>query len=87
MAQRLNANIIALITFLAALAFGLWRLSLAGWDPVGLAQVGTQYSQGDSEGTQGYDGQFAYYIALSPDPEDVAPKLDVPGYRYQRILE
>jgi len=86
MAPRLNARIVALITFLAALAFGLWRLSLAGWDPVGLAQVGTQYSQGDSEGTQGYDGQFAYYIALSPVPEDVAPKLDVPGYRYQRIL-
>src|SRR5690349_9834132 len=32
----------------------------------------------------GYDGQFAYYIAR--DPSHAAPCIDVPAYRYQRIL-
>ncbi len=34
--------------------------------------------------TNGYDGQYAYYIAR--DPLKAAPCLDVPAYRYQRIL-
>lgn len=33
---------------------------------------------------EGYDGQFTYYIAR--DPANAAPCLDVPAYRYQRIL-
>jgi len=33
---------------------------------------------------EGYDGQFAYYIAR--DPLHAADCLDVPAYRYQRIL-
>ncbi len=33
---------------------------------------------------QGYDGQFNYYIAR--DPDNAAPCIDVPAYRYQRIL-
>jgi hypothetical protein len=33
---------------------------------------------------EGYDGQFAYYIAR--DPSDAPDCLDVPAYRYQRIL-
>ncbi len=32
----------------------------------------------------GYDGQFSYYIAR--DPMNAAPCIDVPAYRYQRIL-
>lgn len=36
------------------------------------------------EGTEGYDGQFAYYIAR--DPLHSADCIDVPAYRYQRIL-
>jgi hypothetical protein len=32
----------------------------------------------------GYDGQFAYYIAR--DPANAAPCIDAPAYRYQRIL-
>ncbi|MBI4498854.1 MAG: hypothetical protein HY689_13260 [Chloroflexi bacterium] len=35
-------------------------------------------------GTCGYDGQFAYAIAM--DPAGAAPFMDVPAYRYQRIL-
>lgn len=33
-----------------------------------------------------YDGQFVYYIAQTPAPREVAERLDVPAYRYQRIL-
>lgn len=33
---------------------------------------------------EGYDGQFNYYIAR--DPAHAAPCIDVPAYRYQRIL-
>jgi hypothetical protein len=39
--------------------------------------TGTDYSEG-------YDGQFAYYIAR--DPLDAPDCLDVPAYRMQRIL-
>ncbi|MEP7284135.1 MAG: hypothetical protein ABI947_00040 [Chloroflexota bacterium] len=35
-------------------------------------------------GKPGYDGQFTYAIAL--DPANAAQYLDVPAYRYQRIL-
>ncbi len=58
----------------------------AGGDPLALARLGTRYSQSDPGGTEGYDGQFIYYIALDPNPQTVAPFLDVPAYRYQRIL-
>ncbi len=86
MASRLNVRIVVLIALLVSLGFGLYRLWQADWDPVGLAQLGTRFSEGDPEGTEGYDGQFAYYIAVSPDPDDVSQHLDVPAYRYQRIL-
>ena len=45
---------------------------------------GTLYRDGDQSGTIGYDGQFAYYIALNP--AGAASRLDYPAYRYQRIL-
>jgi hypothetical protein len=70
----------------AAAAYAAWRLATAGWDPVGAFEVGTRYTQGDPEGTPGYDGQFTLFIALDPAPQRVAPTLDVPAYRYQRIL-
>ena len=41
---------------------------------------------GDPIAPEPYDGQFVYYIAVQPDPGKVAPFLDVPAYRYQRIL-
>jgi hypothetical protein len=53
-------------------------------DPLAFAVLGTRFSQGDPQGSEGYDGQFAYQIALRP--LDAAPYLDVPAYRYQRIL-
>jgi hypothetical protein len=56
----------------------------AGGDMLALATLGTRFSEGNPQGSEGYDGQFAYYIAR--DPLGAQPHLDVPAYRYQRIL-
>jgi hypothetical protein len=61
-------------------------VALNGGDPLALARIGTRFSQGDPQGSEGYDGQFIYFIAVNPDPQQVAQYLDVPAYRYQRIL-
>jgi hypothetical protein len=53
-------------------------------DPLSLVMLGTRFSEGDPAGTEGYDGQFAYYIAR--DPLDGCSQCDVPAYRSQRIL-
>ena len=55
-----------------------------GGDPLVLATLGTRFSAGDPNGTEGYDGQFAYYIAR--DPLNGWRQCDVPAYRYQRIF-
>ena len=69
-----------------ALALAYVGLTLLRYDDDSLmfALVGTRYSQADPHGTQGYDGQFAYYIAR--DPIGGWRYCDVPAYRYQRIL-
>jgi len=80
---RLGPALVVLLV--AALLTGvvIWR---AGGDALALARLGTQFSEGDPQGTEGYDGQFVYYIALDPRPASVEPRLDSPAYRYQRIL-
>jgi hypothetical protein len=75
-----------LICLVIALGYSGWRLAAVGWDPAGLAELGTRFTEGDPAGSEGYDGQFAYYMALDPDPHVVDVYLDVPAYRYQRIL-
>jgi len=55
-----------------------------GGDPLTLAMLGTRFSEGDLNGSEGYDGQFVYYIAR--DPLEGWRYCDVPAYRYQRIL-
>lgn len=74
------------VAVVVALCFVAWRMEPAEWDARALAEVGTRYGQGVADGTEGYDGQFALFIATTPDPAGVAPMLDVPAYRYQRIL-
>ncbi len=76
----------AMIVLLAMLLLALSVVVAAQGDPLALARPGTRYLLGDPSGTQGYDGQFVYYIALDPRPDQVAARLDVPAYRYQRIL-
>ena len=76
----------AFVCLVASAILVAWVIIQAGGDPLSLARLGTRYSQGDPNGTEGYDGQFIYYIARNPDPVEVLPYLDVPAYRYQRIL-
>jgi len=63
-----------------------WVIVQDGGNPLALARLGTVYSLGDPQGTQGYDGQFVYYISRDLRPAAVMPFLDIPAYRYQRIL-
>lgn len=76
----------ALVALLVSMAFSVVRLGASGWNAEALAEVGTRFSQGDPSGSEGYDGQFTLYVARDPNPATVAPHLDRPAYRYQRIL-
>ena len=76
----------AIVVFLTASLLVGGVIIHSNGDPLTLARLGTHFSQGDPNGTLGYDGQFIYYIARDPSPQRVAPYLDVPAYRYQRIL-
>lgn len=74
------------VTLLAALlVFGV-LLARAGWDVNEIIRPGTYFTQADPAGSEGYDGQFFYAIAKYADPQEAAQYLDVPAYRYQRIL-
>lgn len=55
-----------------------------GSDPLVFVTLGTQFTEQNSGGTEGYDGQFVYFIAR--DPSGASEFIDVPAYRYQRIL-
>jgi hypothetical protein len=73
-----------MVVLVLALVYTSITLVRYAGDPLLFALVGTRYGQGDPQGTQGYDGQFAYYIAR--DPLNGWRYCDVPAYRYQRIL-
>src|SRR3990170_3622248 len=68
-------------------AVGLLYIGLTlaryGGDPRAFA-VSCPDPQRISTGRCGYDGQFTYTIAT--DPAGGVPFMDVPAYRYQRIL-
>ena len=81
MKVRLRPWLVVLVLGLAYVGLTLARYE---GDPLAFALVGTRYSLSDPQGTQGYDGQFAYYIAR--DPVGGWRYCDVPAYRYQRIL-
>jgi hypothetical protein len=58
-------------------------LARFGGDPLAFATLCPD-PQRIAAGRCGYDGQFAYAIAV--DPDGSASRMDVPAYRYQRIL-
>ena len=72
------------VVLIVSVAYVALTLARYGFDAKNFALVGTQYDPGVANGTQGYDGQFAYQIAR--DPANGWTKVDVPAYRYQRIL-
>ncbi len=72
------------VVSIICLAYVVLTLTRYGFDPKYFALIGTQYDPGLPHGTPGYDGQFAYQIAR--DPIDGWMKVDVPAYRYQRIV-
>lgn len=74
------------LVFLILIGFVVYRLSKMEWEPQELAELGSRYRYGEIDGSEGYDGQFAYYIAVNPNPDQVIAQLDVAAYRYQRIL-
>lgn len=53
-------------------------------DPLSFVMVGGHFDPTVDNESLGYDGQFAYQIAV--DPFDGWQRVDVPSYRYQRIL-
>jgi hypothetical protein len=73
-----------LVVVFSCVVYAGWVLISADFEPLTFAVVGTQFDQHDPAGSEGYDGQFAYYIAR--DPAGAVPLIDVPAYRYQRIL-
>jgi len=75
------------IVTLLCLMYCLLVVAINEGDPLALVTIGTRFSEGTPEeagGTEGYDGQFVYFIAR--DPSNAAQFLDVPAYRFQRIL-
>jgi hypothetical protein len=73
-----------LVILVLASAYCAVTLANNAWDPMAFVLIGKQYDPLHGSLQAGYDGQFAYQIALNPG--GAAPTLDVPAYRYQRIL-
>jgi hypothetical protein len=75
-----------IVVTILALGYAL-AVVLTQGGPLALVTIGERFADGDplvESGSEGYDGQFVYYIAR--DPSDAARFLDVPAYRFQRIL-
>jgi hypothetical protein len=72
-----------LLVLLAHVVYLSLILARYDGDPLAFARIGTTDCYGEDAG---YDGQFTYFIARDPNPATVASSLDVPAYRYQRIL-
>lgn len=71
--------VVALVAVLICLGYLGWIYLRYDRDP-------SEFVRPTPAGAAGYDGQFSYCIALDPNPATVRPCLDVPAYRYQRIL-
>ena len=65
-----------LLVVIVCLLYVLGVLIIANGDPKAFILIGTRFSEGDPQGTEGYDGQFAYQIAMNPS--GAAPYVDVP---------
>ncbi len=75
------------VTIITAVLYAIGVIIAFG-SPLALVTPGSDFSLDESfhypNDGEGYDGQFVYYIARAP--LSAAPLIDVPAYRYQRIL-
>ncbi len=67
-----------------AFLYCLITLIRSNGNPLTFVMIGRKYDPAHGVTNLGYDGQFAYQIALNP--VGAAPTLDIPAYRYQRIV-
>lgn len=74
--------IAALTLFVTTLLCGLVLVNSPD-GPLTFVLIGTRFSERDPDGTTGYDGQFAYFIAR--DGAAGVPYMDGATLRYQRI--
>ncbi len=81
MARRLSPWMVILAV---ALVYCAVTLSMHRWDPMSFVLIGGRFDPTVANTSYGYDGQFAYQIAR--DPLNGWKFVDVPAYRYQRIL-
>ena len=73
-----------MVVLVLAVLYCLVTLASKNWDPMSFVLIGRQYDPVRGTERLGYDGQFAYQIAV--DPPGASARLDIPAYRYQRIL-
>jgi hypothetical protein len=73
-----------MVVLLVAVVYLAAVVRISGGGAFAFIRIGSRFDPGLPDGTMGYDGQFSYQIAVSPEAS--APKLDVPAYRLQRIL-
>jgi len=75
----------SIIMALFYIFYVIGQLSTLNYDPKSFIFIGTQWLNNDPRGNIGYDGQFFYYIAkyLFNTPLHM---IDIPSYRFQRIL-
>lgn len=81
---RRRALIVGVMTLL--FTFVLVTIAFANSDDgiLTFAWIGTRFSEGDPDGTTGYDGQFAYFIAR--DGAGSIPYMDGATLRFMRIV-
>jgi hypothetical protein len=72
------------VVALCVLLYVMLTLARYDWDPMSFVIIGEAFDPGVANGSLGYDGQFAYQIARNP--LEGWRYVDVPAYRYQRIL-
>src|SRR5690349_8274736 len=72
--------------FVGLLYLGMlaWLWQHFGGDPLGFVHEGTVWLHPERQGTNGYDGQFYFYIAQHP--LHAVQFLDLPSIRLQRIF-
>jgi len=74
----------SVVCLLISLIYLLVTLGNNGWDALAFIRVGGHFDPRVGGQEMGYDGQFAYQIAR--DPANGWQYVDLPAYRYQRIL-